>query len=284
MKRPALDWFEAGIDIPDEAGQQYFLMIIKKLLNLKAGGSSRFYEQSYINEDIGFTLQFQLKEKLQNKPLFIRLTGAFFTDPRSEETFNTIIDGIHASGGCFRPNRVDGCIDLISTVGDVELPCIDIIKVNHKSSDLKAVINYDTGQIETVFAGKSDYRLRVYNKLLECPEFTEKYGLDYPVFDVWRIESQVRGVLLSDIFYQEVKHYSVGWYQFFLWLSLSQITQRYSINNHQIVSSDTKAFKRKRPTLNGSAQYWADRRDKAQRAYDAVCSISHNFIEIDQEE
>ena len=85
---------------------------------------------------------------------------------------------------------------------------------------------------ETYFFGKSDFRMRVYNKLVECPQYGELYGYDN-VTECWRIECQLRGNTLVNL-QQKV---SVESYQGLLRLAFGQLGRRVAVDGVFIPTS-----------------------------------------------
>jgi len=269
MKRIALDWFEASLKGTPDAIESFKNVFIREF-NCKPSGSSRFYDSSSESMQGSVTIQYDLKAGLKNNPLSIRLTGGFFQDANAEFLFNSLIDLINEFGLDRVVHRVDSCIDSVSSIGDIEpMPWI---KANKSKLQVKVIGDSETGEPETFFAGKGDFRMRLYNKLVENPLYALHYGLENEPLEVWRLESQLRGDSLKNVLSKEnsADTYGLGYYQFYIYIGLSQLGRRFEFENLPLTSSHVSSYQPKTPTYHGKAQYWVNLLNRAEKELDTL--------------
>lgn len=249
MKRIALDWFEASLEGSDEACNT-FAMLLLKTLGMQPGSASRFYQKSM--ESSGVTLQYEPKPKTNCKRLYLRMTGKFFQQPQAEEGFNSLIHVLMAHKIAIFPTRIDAAVDLISNLADGFEPIP--IPVALKATTVVKEISSD-GATETYFSGKSDFRLRVYNKLLECPEYEDLYGFDCLIWEVWRVESQIRGKMLSNLLNHKMYANFAPLYQDYILMSLGQVGRRFAIEGLYLPKNGVSTYVRTDATYENQVKY-----------------------------
>lgn len=246
MKRFALDWLEIGIDATSEE-IDFFIDYFRISYLGVVGSSSRFYNEEIKSETFGLSYQYGLKPGLKNNSSYLRLTGRFFQNPDHELLVNTIFAFLYDLKIPFSVSRIDACVDIISTMGELENYPVPVpIK---PQSRMKFITN-DLGVVETYFSGRSDCRLRVYDKLLECPDYEELYGIPAVALECWRVEFQLRGQTLREVCKGLVLDYDT-----LLGVGLGQAGRRFKIKNLTLPVSSVSGYKKAVPTLHGQANF-----------------------------
>lgn len=195
MKRYSLDWFESSI-YGDLECVDWVQGWIKENLSatLKDGRGNPFYFNSVENKDLGFTLFYDVKPKVKNSPLYLRLTGRFFRLAKSHLFVEELLTVLKALNVKMSLTRVDAAIDFITFEGEkfqgIPYPVRKEFPGN--KSPIQSMID-DVHGLTGFNCGKTDSRLRVYDKLLETPEYQGKYGFNREIKHCWRIEHQLRG-------------------------------------------------------------------------------------------
>lgn len=234
MKRTALDWFECSCWLDEgkdliKTKLREFLNDIRSLLlfDFKQFGFG-FYNDGYQYEEIGLSICFSPKIS-KNAPVYLVMQGKFFQNPDHENLFNDIMAVVRQHCSKFIPTRIDYAVDLVSCFGEIE----HFPEPEAKNGSVAAFKHYSDadGNVETIVSGKGDSRLKVYNKLLENPEYIKTYGYseNLPVLEVWRIEYTVRGQTLKNI----VKHlpdrlFQTGIYCCMMGIASGQMFRRYT--------------------------------------------------------
>lgn len=230
MRRYELDWFECSI-WPRFVAVDEVISWIKKNLKIKLNpcGSKGYYNEGSINEDFGIYLFYFPKPKCQNSPIYLRLTGKFFQlSGHAEEFINILL----SSGTNIVPTRIDACIDFISTEKEPEvIPIPTKIQKFGKHSPVEFRGDYDNG-ITSYECGKTDSRLRVYNKLLENCNYQQDYGFSDlgDVGFIWRLEHQFRGKSLKS----RLKNERSWTYETLIEMVLGQCGRRFTFDNFEI--------------------------------------------------
>ena len=181
---------------------------------------SKYYCCEAVNEDNGFFMFFSPHKNLLNDYATIQLTGKFFVDYVHENKIKELIDFLSEF---INYQRIDVCLDVLW----LDLPYDYDNFTNNlgfptpKYSDRWKNIRLPfstygrwSGQyfINMISCGKSDLRLRVYDKSLEIEEkhhmtYSEYYGFKDEFAHVFRIEYQMRGNALKE-FISNI--YSIG--------------------------------------------------------------------------
>jgi len=267
-KRVSLDWLEISV-FPNNDQLKLLVDYFSATFQAQPGSSSRFYDSSLVALN-GAILFFDRKWGLKNSPLYLRFPGQFFQLADAEE----IIDGFIHIFQClcvrYRFARVDACIDLVSQLfGDLEpTPVPQSFSDKHK---IKTVCDAD-GFPETYFFGKSDFRMRVYNKLVECPFYGEIYGYDN-VTECWRIECQLRGNTLVNL-QQKV---SVESYQDLLRLAFGQLGRRVAVDGVFIPTSEVSGYLRREPQIEYQIEYALN---KVRTAVYRLRALNHDYKKV----
>lgn len=214
--RLACDTFYFGLSV-DDLTFKWLLDEIKNYLFFPLTfnynhSRSKYYQCEAVNEDVGFFLFFSPHKKLLNDYATVQVTGKYFIDVKREEKleelFNLVSEFITFQ-------RIDVCLDVLWR----ELPLVpDGISKTcgfpfpSYSERWKNVrlpfstygrFNGDDFYLNMVSCGKSDVRLRVYDKSLEIYEknkmtYSQYYGFDEEYSQVFRIEYQLRGKALKE--------------------------------------------------------------------------------------
>lgn len=185
-----------------------------------------YYYDTYKNEDNGIVLFARPRKGLKNDYLTLQIGGIFFHDILDSEKF---LDWLFSSWFAVEIvlQRVDVALDVlyenypngeISDKGFMPRfplpsysPEYHYTKVDFK---IDGRLYNDLFVVNMVSQGKSDKRLRVYDKSLDCYEkwgdgYGEVYMLDKTYSQVYRIEFQVRGKTLKGWFSDYKEHYKV---------------------------------------------------------------------------
>jgi hypothetical protein len=202
MKRYALDWLEVSIWGGSDF-EEWLISWVKKnlFINLSLSAGNPHYFSSLSNKLFGFTLFQEVRPKCKNSPLFLRLTGQFFKLKSSHDFIDALLGVLNACEVDYNICRVDACVDFISTPGDQEF----IPKPSYKEvlPGKRPPMDYtgdDVNGVKMWSSGKSDSRLRVYNKLLENPDYAKDYYAGKEDFlSVWRLEYQFRSKSLKKL-------------------------------------------------------------------------------------
>lgn len=270
MKRVALDWFECSIWLEQWGLEAFLAELVTMFGSPTSESSSQYYVSGKKWQENGCEFQFQPKKGVKNSFAYLRLSGRFFQSEHAESRFDFLMDKIEEYSYRYRPSRIDLAIDCISQYGDFEIePTPELAFDNRQIAPIKTIAN-EFGSVETYFSGKSDFRLRVYNKLVESPDYEIKYGIE-DVCDVWRVEAQLRGESLHNLL--EKNALQQNNYQGFIHLVSGQVGRRYKFPERSglhFYESIHSAYVCKPSTVAGKMNYWLA---KAKRAAEEIKNV-----------
>ena len=214
----------------------------------------RFHTETYTTEG----LKLSAFPKKNNSPVEIEFTGKYFKNPDAMEQIEFII-----GSNKFRPYRIDTAIDEITVFNDFEPNNMPISL--RKNFHHKTICNH-LDEIETWFIGKSDFRLRYYNKLEENPDYSDDYGLEHlHILECWRFEVQLRGKTLRNLLVKTMG-YTLD--------DLIQIPLRYASRNiyhrHLNDMACPSAYIKKSKILENQREYWRIKYLKDKERYDRL--------------
>jgi hypothetical protein len=211
------------------------------------------------SQKYGITIFYWVRPKCKNPTITIRLTGKFFQLGKSLEFVQYILDMCNGFGWKYSVQRVDACIDCFDFPYLESKDCVYSIahadlEVERKKLPGPAVDVYFTGTKRTGInqwhCGEGDTRVRVYNKLLENPEYFTCYDIA-PCSTVWRIEFQLRGQVCKDL---QLKQKFETVEQVFI-ETMGQCYRRFKTGSFQLPESQVSSYLKREHTDLGKVQY-----------------------------
>lgn len=203
-----LDWLEFGAWC-DFSAVEFLLKEIKNCLSsidFKEHYGNSQYFQSLRSDDHGITIFHDLRPRLKNPAMSIRLAGTFFRFGFSFDFVNEILRILHDLEFKLQPVRVDAAVDFVS-MGERFIPIPYALPLSGDPKNKKRIFY---GRIDDTILDsmrthpyKGDCLLRVYNKLTDTKD--PHYLLRHPEYSgcnaVWRLEFEFKSDTLRAVYF-----------------------------------------------------------------------------------
>lgn len=240
-----LDWLEFGVWC-DFSAVEYILKEIKKCLSsisFKEHYGNSHYYQSMRAEDYGITIFHDLRPRLKNPAMSIRLAGTFFRYGFAFDFVNELLRFLHSLEIRLQPVRVDAAVDFVS-MGELYLPipaCLPLPGSVQKSLKYERLEDKTLLSIKT-YPYKGDALLRVYDKLKDDRDsgFLDRHPEYSGCNAVWRLEFEFKADTLRAVYFNSPDSWSD--YDSVFKSVLGQCFRRYAFSGFKFPKSTITSY------------------------------------------